>query len=132
MADTFTVKERSRIMSLVHSSNTKPELIIKKFIRGHEFVYQPDIKGRPDFINRRTKTVIYVNGCFWHGCKRCHKSPKTNRVYWSNKIKGNAERDKQNIKYFLNGGYNVITIWEHELKNRSYLKKLRPVILHKS
>ena len=127
MADTYTVKERSRIMSLVHSSNTKPELVIKRAIKGRGFNYQPKVKGKPDFINRRTKIVIYVNGCFWHGCKKCHKIPKTNRAYWANKIKSNTIRDKQNRRYFLGIGYNVINIWEHELKNSSYIKKLKPI-----
>ena len=130
MTDVFTKSKRSSIMASIRSSNTKPELKVKKALHGLGFSYQPKIKGKPDFINKKTKVAIFVNGCFWHGCSRHYKEPKTNKSYWRDKIISNMQRDKKNKIWLKNRGWRVITIWQHELNSNygiSFNKKLRSI-----
>ena len=120
----FSKSERSRIMASVHSYNTKPELIVRKALKGKGFAYQPKIKGRPDFINRKAKIVIFVNGCFWHKCKIDYRKPNSNVAYWESKIERNVKKDKVNKAFLVKRGYKVLTVWEHQLKrsNKDFKK----------
>lgn len=117
MADWLPKETRSKIMSTIHSKNTKPEIAFKKAIRGLGFVYQPKIKGSPDFINRKKRIAIFVHGCFWHKCPRHYKEPKSKRKYWLPKIEKNIQRDRANKELLKRKGYSVIEIWEHQIKN---------------
>lgn len=128
MTDIFTKEKRSQIMASVHSSRTTPELIVKKALKGKGFSYQPKANGSPDFINNKKKIAIFVNGCFWHGCKKCKKMPKTNKTYWTRKINGNVARDKINKAQLRKRGYRVVIIWEHQLKGKVKPKQLRILI----
>jgi len=112
MADKFDAKTRSKIMSSIKSSGTKPEIKIKKSIRGLGFSYQPKMKGSPDFVNKKARIALYLQGCFWHACPKHYKLPKTNKDYWSKKIKRNLERDKKNFSFLKKKGYKIIKIWE--------------------
>lgn len=127
MADWLPKKTRSKIMSSIRSRDTKPELALKKAIRGLGYLYQPKIAGKPDFINRKKKIAIFVHGCFWHKCPRHYRAPTSNRKYWIPKVERNRERDKLNKKILKTKGYKVITIWEHELTEdtRKALRKIR-------
>ena len=128
MADIFSKKKRSMIMASVKSSNTKPELKVKKAIRGLGFSYQPEMKGNPDFISRKRKVAIFVNGCFWHKCKTCYRPPSANKHYWESKIETNKIRDGKNARYLRGKGYRVITIWEHQLKKGGKLASRQALI----
>lgn len=128
MADTFTKERRSKIMASVHSTHTKPELLVRRLVKGMGFVYQPKTKGSPDFINTKKKVAIFVNGCFWHGCKICRKVPKTNKAYWLPKIRRTMQRDRQNRSVLRAHGYKVFTLWEHQLKNVTSPKQIRILI----
>ena len=129
MTDVLTKKQRSYNMSRIRSKNTKPELILKNFLKRKKFEYQNKIYGKPDFINFREKVVIFVDGCFWHKCEKCFKEPSTNKKFWLNKINNNIRRDKEVKRNYSNSGFKVIRIWEHSLKttgfiNNKTLKKL--------
>lgn len=117
MTDIFSKKKRSKIMSKIRSDNTKPELSLKKSLKG--FAYQPKIFGRPDFINYQNKIVIFVDGCFWHQCSIHSKIPTQNSDYWVPKLKRNTVRAKEVDIAYKNSGWRVIRIWEHELMKDS-------------
>src|SRR3989344_2057243 len=106
MADVFSKKKRSEVMSKIHSSKTKPELKIKKFMKMLGFSYQlKNIFGKPDFADKENKIAVFVDGCFWHGCKKHCRVPKRNN-----------ERDKEVSKHLKRNGWKVIRIWGHEVK----------------
>jgi DNA mismatch endonuclease (patch repair protein) len=106
-------------MSHIRSSKTKPELKFKKTLKTLGFAYQPKgIHGRPDFANKKHKIVIFIDGCFWHGCSQHYKKPKSNRDYWKNKIRKNMERDSKVRIELESKGWKVMRIWEHEIKKR--------------
>lgn len=113
MADNLTKKQRSFCMSNIRRSNTKPELILKKKLKG--FIYQPRVFGYPDFINYKRRIVIFVDGCFWHKCPKHFRDPKSNKKYWNLKLEKNRLRDQEiNIAY-KNSGWKIKRIWEHNL-----------------
>ena len=104
-------------MSKIHSSKTKPELKIKKFMKMLGFSYQlKNIFGKPDFADKENKIAVFVDGCFWHGCKKHCRVPKQNNVYWHEKIKRNIERDKEVSRYLKRNGWKAVRIWEHDIK----------------
>lgn len=114
-------------MSRIKSKNTSHEKRLKKYLKGLGFKFQPRIKGSPDFINKKEKTAIFLDGCFWHGCPKCYKAPKSNKNYWKDKLKSNIARDKKNNLALKEKGYKIIRVWSHELKNEipNKIKKLR-------
>ena len=124
MGDVFDKETRSRIMSQIRSNNTKPEILLRKTLRGKGFAYQPRIKGSPDFINRKKKIAIFIHGCFWHKCPKHYVEPASNKEYWLPKIERNVIRDKENEKILRRKGYKVITIWEHEIKSNRFSSRL--------
>lgn len=120
MADNHTPEERSMNMSHIKSINSKPEEIVRKYLFSQGFRYRKNDKrlpGKPDIVLPKYKTVIFVNGCFWHmhDCPR-FKWPSSNKDYWVPKIKRNAERDKVIQEELKQDGWNVIVIWECQLK----------------
>lgn len=122
MADTKTPAERSENMSRIRSTNTKPEEIVRKYLFSEGFRYRKNDKrypGKPDIVLPKYRTVIFVNGCFWHmhGCSRS-RLPKSNQEYWKPKIERNIERDADAKKKLEAEGWRVIIIWECELKKK--------------
>ena len=117
MPDNLTKEQRSYCMSRITSKETIPELILKKEMKSQGFTYQPkNTFGKPDFIHRDKKIAVFIDGCFWHMCPKCFIKPKSNKNYWIPKLERNAVRGKEiNIAY-KNDGWEVIRIWEHELK----------------
>ncbi len=121
MADMFTKEKRSSIMSGIRSkgnSSTEMRLIavMKRFkITG----WRRGIKlpGKPDFVFRRARVVVFVDGDFWHGNPRCYRVPKSNIDYWQKKIEGNRARDMQYTRMLKRLGWRVIRIWESALTN---------------
>ena len=111
---------RSRNMSRIRSTDNKPEEIVRKFLFAQGFRYRKNDKklpGKPDIVLPKYRTVIFVNGCFWHkhDCPR-FVWPSSNQDYWRPKILGNVERDKKNADQLRSQGWNVIVVWECELK----------------
>lgn len=121
MTDRLTKEQRYRCMSAVKSKNTKPELLVRKFLFNRGFRYRlnhPRLPGHPDIVLRKYRTVIFVNGCFWHGHDNCRyfRLPKTNIDFWQKKIERNKERDKEEQRQLAAMGWHCITIWECQLK----------------
>ena len=121
MADVHDPETRSYNMSRIKGVDTKPEEIVRKYLFSKGFRYRKNDKrypGKPDIVLPKYKTVIFINGCFWHkheGCKY-FKWPKTNAEFWVNKIEGNVERDKRNYAELRNEGWRILVIWECELR----------------
>jgi DNA mismatch endonuclease, patch repair protein len=120
MADIFSQVQRHNCMSKIRSVNTKPEVVLRKalFIKGYR--YRKNFKslpGTPDIVLPKYRTVIFVNGCFWHGHRGCPKYtvPKSNVEYWKAKVAHNQMRDALNIQRLESIAWNVITVWECEL-----------------
>ena len=124
MPDVFDQQKRSTIMSKVHSSNTTPEIRVRKLLHsmGYRFRLQRrDLPGTPDIVLPKYKTVIFVHGCFWHGCPTCRRAkirPVANAEYWEKKLNRTIERDKSNVAALERMGWLVMVIWECETKKR--------------
>lgn len=120
MADNHSKEVRSMNMSHIRSKNTKPEEMVRKYLFSKGFRYHKNVRklpGCPDIVLPKYKTVIFVNGCFWHkhDCPR-FVWPSSNQEYWIPKITSNVERDERNYSMLRNEGWTVIIVWECELK----------------
>ena len=120
MADTHSKEIRSMNMSHIRSKNTKPEELVRKYLFAQGFRYRKNVKslpGCPDIVLPKYKTVIFVNGCFWHkhDCPR-FVWPSSNQEYWIPKIQKNVERDKANYQQLMDLGWRVFIVWECQLK----------------
>lgn len=115
--DVVTPAVRSRMMSKIRANDTRPEIIVRRYLHASGFrfrLHQRSLPGTPDIVLRRFRTVIFVNGCFWHrhtGC-RYATTPSTNQVFWEKKFSANVSRDERNVQSLLDGGWAVIVIWE--------------------
>lgn len=132
MADNHTKEIRSKNMSHIRSLNSKPEEIVRKYLFSQGLRYRKNVRalhGCPDIVLPKYKTVIFVNGCFWHkhNCSR-FVWPSSNQDYWKPKILRNAERDQENRRRLEGLGWKVITIWECELKKKDRDIRLAEVI----
>jgi len=119
--DVHDKETRSYNMSCIKGKNTKPEEIVRKYLFSQGFRYRKNDKrlpGTPDIVLPKYKTVIFVNGCFWHGHEGCRYFvvPKTNTEFWGNKIETNKQRDSRKIKDLQALGWKVIIVWECQLK----------------
>lgn len=120
--DTVDRKTRSRVMASVRSSGNRStekrlrSALMREKIRGwrtqvHELI------GTPDFVFDKKHLIVFVDGCFWHGCPHCYRRPSSSRRYWDNKVKRNMVRDKKVKAKLRRDGWSVIRVWEHELSN---------------
>lgn len=129
MTDVLTKKQRHYNMAAIHGKDTKPEILVRKFLFSRGFRYRlnhPRLPGHPDLVLRKYRTVIFVNGCFWHGHENCKyfRLPKTNIDFWKNKIERNKERDKKEQCQLAAMGWHCITVWECQLKPKVRNKTL--------
>ena len=127
MADVHSKAVRSYNMSRIKGKDTKPEMLVRKFLFANGFRYRLHVKilpGKPDIVLPKYKTVIFIHGCFWHGHDGCKYFvvPKTRTEWWLEKIIGNISSDNRNIEALKVFGWSIIVIWECELKrtNRDY------------
>ena len=120
MPDTFSKKKRSEIMRQIKGKNTKFELFFLEKLEekgiGPLECYCSELTGRPDFVHWQSKTAIFVDSCFWHGCKQHLRMPQSNRDYWVKKIKRNKKRDRKVTKQLQEEGWLVLRVWEHSTK----------------
>jgi len=116
--DVLSPEQRSYCMSQIKGKNTKPEVTLRKALWGLGYRYRVRnrLPGRPDLVFRSCKTVVFIDGCFWHKCPDHFVQPQTRTQFWLNKINGNVERDKKNNKALESQGWRVVRIWEHEIK----------------
>ena len=122
MADNHTKESRSKNMSHIRSKDTKPEETVRKYLFSRGFRYRKNVKslpGCPDIVLPKFKTVVFVNGCFWHkhDCPR-FVWPSSNIDYWTAKITRNVERDQENYHKLSQQGWKVIVVWECQLKKK--------------
>lgn len=135
--DNISPEQRHTAMKNVKSLNTKPELIVRKLLcsigeRGYR-LNRKDIYGKPDIAYLSKKKAIFINGCFWHGhtCSLGQKVPKTNTEYWIQKIMRNQKRDSSVINTLQSCGWNILVIWECDIKNLEKIKSLLKEFLDK-
>ena len=129
MADRMTPEQRHRCMSRIRGRDTKPELVVRRWLWHQGFRYRLYVKalpGRPDIVMRKWRTVIFVNGCFWHGhdCQS-DRRPTTNAQFWQDKIDRNRERDTRNVAALQAAGWHVLVVWECQLNAKNRQQTLR-------
>jgi DNA mismatch endonuclease, patch repair protein len=127
MTDNLTPAQRSETMRRVKSTNTTPELVVRRLVHGMGFRYglhSKKLPGHPDLVLRRLRAVIFVHGCFWHR-HRCEAAilPVTNREYWAAKQQRNSDRDRRNIRGLRRAGWSVLVIWECQTRNLPRLEQ---------
>lgn len=131
MVDTFSKTERSRIMAAVKSRKNKStelrfiSILQDKGITGWRRNYP--LSGNPDFVFPRLKIAVFIDGCFWHGCPSHCRMPSSNIDYWNNKIEKNKIRDKKITKALKMKNWQVIRIWEHEIKSGKLNQRLKRI-----
>ncbi|HLO72047.1 MAG TPA: DNA mismatch endonuclease Vsr [Flavipsychrobacter sp.] len=121
MADVHDKATRSYNMSRIKGKDTKPEMLVRKFLHANGYRYRlhtKDLPGKPDIVLPKYHTVIFINGCFWHGHEGCKyfSIPKTKTEWWTNKINTNIANDKKAIEALSKDGWKIITIWTCEMK----------------
>ena len=127
MIDIVSPEQRSWMMSNIRAKDTKPEMTVRKLVYGLGYRYRLHDKalpGKPDLVFKSRRKVIFVHGCFWHHHQGCARGtvPKSKTDFWSSKLKANEERDKQNSQSLISLGWNVLTVWECELKDIAELR----------
>lgn len=121
MADTLTPEQRHVVMSHIRSKDTRPEMLVRRFLHRNGVRYSLHAKhfpGQPDLLLRRYRTAIFVNGCFWHGHENCpvFRLPKSNTGFWTTKIERNKARDAAQHQLLQAHGWHVIVVWECQLR----------------
>lgn len=145
MTDRMTPEQRHRCMASIGSRGTKPELAVRRWLWTHGYRYRLNVSsvpGKPDIVMRPYRTAIFVNGCFWHGHhvelgngdepienSACCKIPATNRDFWLEKIRRNQQRDQRNYRLLSDNGWQVIVVWECQLKPALLDRTMRQVEL---
>jgi DNA mismatch endonuclease (patch repair protein) len=122
MPDVFTKAKRSAVMSRIRGRGNKDtELALMKLLRQHGITgwrRNQNVFGKPDFLFRRNRLALFVDGCFWHGCKKHCKIPAGNRGFWKKKFAANKARDRRVNSELRKLGWRVVRIWEHDLAKR--------------
>lgn len=134
MADVHDKATRSYNMSRIKGTDTKPEMLVRKYLHAHGIRYRlhnKNLPGKPDLTLAKYHTVIFVNGCFWHGHKGCRYFvlPKTRTEWWQGKIEETIKRDNKNMKDLIEIGWNSLVIWECELKPEKRNTTLKNILL---
>lgn len=120
MVDSVTVDERSRIMKSVKSKGSKLENIVTAAIWNCGLRFRrnvTDLPGKPDVAIKKYKVALFIDSCFWHGCSEHCRMPKSNINYWSSKIKRNKEKDVEVNNFYKTHNWNVLRVWEHQIKD---------------
>jgi DNA mismatch endonuclease, patch repair protein len=129
MADVFTRRKRSQVMACIRSfGNKDTELKLVAMFREHRFTGWRrcwPLVGKPDFVFVRMKLAVFVDGCFWHGCRRHSRVPTSNRQYWFEKFNRNKKRDRTVTRTLRKSGWRVLRIWEHELAPKNSTRLLQ-------
>lgn len=130
MVDTLSITERSECMRRIRGKNTKPEMIVRRLVFGMGYRYRlhrRDLPGCPDLVFPRFRKVLFVHGCFWHSHPGCRRAtvPKSNKEYWCLKLENNRIRDEANQIALRSWGWEVMVIWECEIKNSDLAEKIR-------
>jgi len=118
MVDVLSKSQRKFCMSRIRGKNTKPELLLRKalWLRGLRYRLKNSLPGRPDIVYPGRHLVIFVDGCFWHGCPDHYQMPEVNRTFWEEKMLKTKARDKEVNRMLKQNGWKVLRFWEHEIK----------------
>jgi len=130
MVDNLKPEDRRKTMQAVKGKGTRLEKRLFSMLAGMKLKgwrrNASDVTGKPDVVFDGSRVVIFIDGCFWHGCPYCErKLPETNRDYWERKISRNVERAKAHYQRLVNDGWVVVRIWEHEMSNPDSRKEIR-------
>lgn len=130
MPDRMTPEQRHECMSHIKSKDTRPEILVRRWLFSHGFRFRKNDKrlpGCPDIVLPKYRTVIFINGCFWHGHINCriYVKPQSNCEFWEEKIHRNMLRDARNQAHLAALNWYVITIWECELRNNSFERTMK-------
>ncbi|MCK9186847.1 very short patch repair endonuclease [Candidatus Gracilibacteria bacterium] len=123
MSDIVSKKKRSEIMSRIKNKDSKIEILFRKELWKNGFRYRKNsVKyfGKPDMVLSKQKTVIFIDSCFWHGCKKHCRIPSVRKKYWTEKIERNKKRDKEVSKYYKKQNWRIVRVWEHYLKSKTF------------
>ena len=134
MVDNITKRARSLLMSKIRSKNTQPEIYVRSYLFKQGFRYRLHKKrlpGSPDIVLKKYRTVIFVHGCFWHGHVNCKQAttPKSNVVYWKNKISANKKRDMNAIARLRQQKWRILIIWECSINTKSKREENLPLVI---
>ncbi len=132
--DKITPEQRHYTMSRIRGKDTKPEILVRQYLFAEGFRFRKNDKrypGHPDIVLPKYRTMVFVNGCFWHGHEGCkyYTVPKSNTEFWISKIKRNQERDRNDIEQLESKGWNVITVWECQLEKKVREETLKDLAL---
>lgn len=131
MADVFTKAKRSEVMSRIRGSRNKDtEIALAKLLRRNRITCwrrNQSVFGKPDFVFRHERLALFVDGCFWHGCLKHSKPPRSNQTYWRAKMIRNKARDRSVSRALRKKGWRVLRIWEHELARKNEIRLLRRI-----
>ena len=122
MVDNLSKEKRSKVMASIRSTNTRPEIAVRKMLwsMGKRYrIHDRTVFGTPDISHKGKKVAVFIDGCFWHGCNICYKEPSTNVEYWRNKIRRNKERRILVTKHLFSSNWKVLEFWEHQVLNES-------------
>jgi DNA mismatch endonuclease (patch repair protein) len=130
MTDNLSAQNRVKTMRAVKSKGTRLEKHIFAMLAGMGLKgwrkNADDVVGKPDIVFRELQVAIFIDGCFWHGCPHCRRPmPQANREYWERKIARNVHRDAVNRNTLVKGGWIVISIWEHEIRDPAKMKLVK-------
>ena len=118
MADNLSPEKRSRVMSAIRSKNTGPELAVRRIVwsMGVRYrIHDRSVFGTPDISNKSRGVAVFIDGCFWHGCGRCYREPRTNTGFWRDKIANNKRRRRRVASRLRSEGWSVLQFWEHSV-----------------
>jgi DNA mismatch endonuclease, patch repair protein len=128
--DSISRERRTANMAAIRSANTKPEMLVRRFLHQNGLRYRlhsTGLPGKPDIVFPSRRIAVFVHGCFWHGCRKCidgRRKVRSNADYWSEKICRNRKRDRLNVRALRKLGWNILTIWECEIATQSRLAEL--------
>ena len=133
MSDVHSKAQRSYNMSRIRSTDTKPEMLVRKFLHAQGYRYtlhDKKLPGRPDIVLPKYKTLVFIHGCFWHGHANCkyYVVPKTRTSWWLHKINTNKANDAKAMRALKKDGWKIITVWECKLKPGKMEKALRSLV----
>lgn len=119
MTDVLSKKQRSYNMSQIKGKNTKPEILLRKLlglnnVKGYRIHHE--LIGKPDIVFPKKKIAVFIDGCFWHKCKKCFVEPETRKKFWIEKINGNVKRDKEVNRVLRKKGWKILRFWEHQVR----------------
>lgn len=129
MTDIWSTAKRSEVMRAVRSNDNRSTelrlIVIFRELGITGWRRKQDLPGKPDFVFRARKLCVFVDGCFWHGCPKCYRRPASNQNYWDSKIQRTKARDREVNRKLRTRGWQILRIWEHQLRLKDRTKLIR-------